>query len=244
MPPTRQTPQQPKRESVRSAEKRPIRPVSHAQAPKMKSQSQLILLFLPPITVLCLLMYYVLHSTYQTHYLCYAQLIKNTQKFKNMNTMKQLLKRTILLSALMLTLGLSYSFATPAKPATSTDEITGDVKASFNKEFKNAQVLNWDVSRKFIKVTFKMNDMILFAFFSGNGQLLAVTRNIVSSQLPISLIRELKQGYTDFWVTDLFEINGDEENCYYITLENADSKLVLRSIDNEKWEVYETKNKK
>src|SRR5450631_2347797 len=110
-----------------------------------------------------------------------------------MNTMNTLLKRTILISSLMLTLCGSYGFATPAKPITSTGDVPFEAKISFRNEFKNAQVISWEVSRKFIKVTFKLNDMVLFAFYSGNGQLLAVTRNIVSSQLPINLVRELRQ---------------------------------------------------
>ena len=158
--------------------------------------------------------------------------------------MNSLLKRTILISSLLLTLCGSYGFATPAKPISSAHEVPVEAKISFQKEFKNAQVLSWDVSRKFIKVTFKMNDMVLFAFYSGNGQLLAVTRNIVTSQLPINLVRELRQNYSNFWVSDLFEINGEEQNCYYITLESSDSKVVMRSIDNEKWETYETTSKK
>jgi hypothetical protein len=161
-----------------------------------------------------------------------------------MNTMNTLLKRTILVSSLLLTLGFSYSFAAPTTPDTSTDEVTGEVKASFKNEFKNAEVLSWDVSKKFTKVTFRMNDMVLFAFFSDNGQLLAVTRNIRSNQLPMNLMINLKKSYSEYWITDLFEINGDEQNCYYITLETADSKIVLRSIDNEKWELYESAAKK
>ena len=163
-----------------------------------------------------------------------------------MNTMNTLLKRTILVSTMMLTLGLSYSFAAPTTPTTpaATDEIAVEVKASFRREFRNAEVLSWDVTRKFTKVTFRMNDIVMFAYFSDNGQLLAVTRNIRSNQLPIPLQMSLKKNYSEYWITDLFEINGDEQNCYYVTLETADKKLVMRSIDNEKWEVYENIVKK
>ncbi|HMH23419.1 MAG TPA: hypothetical protein VK563_16650 [Puia sp.] len=160
-----------------------------------------------------------------------------------MNTMNTF-KKTILVSSLLLTLGFSYSFAAPTTAPASKDEVTGEVKASFKKEFKNAEVINWDVSSKFTKVTFRMNDMVLFAFFSDNGQLLAVTRNIRSNQLPMNLMMSLKKNYSDYWITDLFEINGDDQNCYYVTLETADTKLVMRSIDNEKWEIYENIAKK
>lgn len=123
--------------------------------------------------------------------------------------------------------------------ATRNDEVTGEVKASFAHEFKNAKVISWDVTQKFTKVTFKMGDQVLFAFFSENGQLLAVTRNILANQLPIRLAMELKKSYSDYWISDLFEINGDEEKCYYLTLETAEYKIVLRSIGSERWELYQ-----
>jgi hypothetical protein len=84
-----------------------------------------------------------------------------------------------------------------------------------------------------------MNDIVLFAFYSDNGQLLAVTRNILSTQLPIDLMLDLKKNYSSYWITELFELNGDEQNCYYVSLENADAKVVLRSTSDNNWEVYE-----
>ena len=138
---------------------------------------------------------------------------------------------------LLLTVTISYSFAAPA------DSINGQITASFQKHFKNAKLIGAETGRHFTKVTFKMNEIVLFAFYSDNGQLLAVTRNILSSQLPIELMMNLKKNYTAFWITDLFELNGDTENCYYVTLENADTRVVLRSTDSSSWEVYQKTNK-
>jgi len=83
----------------------------------------------------------------------------------------------------------------------------------------------------------------MFAFYSDNGDLLAVTRNIRSSQLPISLLLELKNKYNSYWISDLFELIVDDQSNYYITLENDNSKLTLRSSDNNSWEKYEKTNK-
>jgi hypothetical protein len=80
------------------------------------------------------------------------------------------------------------------------------------------------------------------AFYSTNGELLAVTRNIVSSQLPVNLLISLKKYYSTSWITDLFEFNGDNQDCYYITLENADTKTTLRS-NGDSWEIYSTTKK-
>jgi hypothetical protein len=87
-----------------------------------------------------------------------------------------------------------------------------------------------------------MDDMIMFAYYSGNGELLAITRNIVSSQLPMNLQMTLKSNYSGFWITELFELSGDNDNCYYVSLENADSKVVLRS-NGDNWEVYSSARK-
>ncbi|HWK07687.1 MAG TPA: hypothetical protein VNS58_28845 [Puia sp.] len=159
---------------------------------------------------------------------------------QSINILRQTLhnsKKAALLIALFLTIGISYSFAS------GTDGISGDIKTSFRKDFSNAQIISSEVHKKFTKLTFTMNNVILFAFYADNGELLAVTRNILSSQLPVNLMLNLKNKYSDYWISELFELNGDEQNCYYVTLENADSKLILRSTGTNTWEIYEKKAK-
>ncbi len=141
------------------------------------------------------------------------------------------MKRLTVLAALLLTLCTTYSFATPANKGGV------EIRNSFGRQILHTQDYN-----SFTKVTFKMNDVVMFAFYNTNGELLAVTRNIVSNQLPVNLLANLKKHYSESWITDLFEFSGNEQNCYYISLENADSKMTLRSNGNE-WEVYSTTRK-
>lgn len=186
-------------------------------------------------------MYYVLHSTFLTPYLCYVnQSIKTeTLKTKYM-TRSTKLSQTILngskkiafVLAMLLTIGVSSSFANP------TDDSNGLIKASFKKDFRKAELIGLESGKTFTRLTFRMNNMILFAFYTDNGDLLAVTRNIQSTQLPIQLLLELKRGYADYWISDLFELNTDGSNTYYVTVENADSKTTLRSADMHNWEEY------
>jgi hypothetical protein len=150
-----------------------------------------------------------------------------------------ILRRTAITMALFLTLGISYSFARPsAEPVRSNDEIS----IAFSKSFHNAQIISKEVRKTYTKLTFKMNDMILFAYYSENGQLLAVTRNIQSTQLPMSLLVSLRTDYSSYWISDLFELSGESEDCYYVTLENADVKITLRSV-GDKWEVFSNTKK-
>lgn len=153
--------------------------------------------------------------------------MSTTMKLKQLknNVMKQ-----ITTFALALLVSLS-SFANP------DDSARGDIRTSFRKDFQNAQIMNTEVRKGFTKLTFRMNEVIMFAYYSENGELLAVTRNILSSQLPTSLLMSLKNDYSGYWITELFELTGDDGNSYYVSLENADGKVVLRS-NGDSWEEY------
>jgi len=104
------------------------------------------------------------------------------------------------------------------------------------------QIMTTETHKGFTKLTFKLDDVVMFAFYSDNGQLLAVTRNIVSSQLPFALRISLKNDYEGYWITELFEFSGDSDSAYYVSLENADKKVVLRST-GDGWEEYSSTKK-
>jgi hypothetical protein len=48
---------------------------------------------------------------------------------------------------------------------------------------------------------------------------------------------DLRRNYSDYWVSDLFECDADGSTSYFITIENADSKVTLRSNGGD-WETY------
>jgi len=51
-----------------------------------------------------------------------------------------------------------------------------------------------------------------------------------------------KKHYSEYWITDLFEMSRDSQSNYYLSLENADTKMTLRS-NGDSWEVYSTVRK-
>jgi hypothetical protein len=122
----------------------------------------------------------------------------------------------------------------------ATDEITVAPKVleSFKSSFKNASEINWTVSDNFYKASFNMNGQFVTAYFDAEGIMMGMTRNISSVQLPIALQASLKKNYDEYWISDLFEIANDEGTSYYITLENADTKLVLKSSSNSDWSSF------
>lgn len=147
------------------------------------------------------------------------------------------MKNKILIGVFVLLTGISSAFAN------GKVEVNERIIKSFEKEFAGAQHVEFTTTKDFVKVTFTLNDQVVYAFYEQNGNLLGVTRNIVSSQLPINLLTDLKKNYSTHWITDLFEMASNNENAYYVTLENSDQKLILKSNGTTGWEVFKKERK-
>jgi hypothetical protein len=147
------------------------------------------------------------------------------------------MKKSILMWAMMLTMGLTSVFAN------NDENINQRAVSSFKKDFTTAQDVKWESNKDFVKATFKLNDQIMFAYYSQTGDLMAVTRNIVSGQLPIILLSTLKKTYSNYWISDLFEVSSSSDASYYVTLQSGDHTLVLKSNGASGWEVYKKEKK-
>ncbi len=142
------------------------------------------------------------------------------------------MKKKMLILALVLVSITGFSFAA------DVPSINNNVLVSFNREFSSAQDVKWETNKNFIKVSFSMNHMMLFAYYSTNGELLAISRFISPDQLPLQLSTTLKKEYANYWISDLFEIHNDNGTAYYITIENETQKKVLMSSDSSFWTTY------
>jgi hypothetical protein len=145
-------------------------------------------------------------------------------------------KRILLLSIALVSL-TAFSFAA------ETPAVSKNIVSSFNKQFSNAHDIQWDTHENYVKAQFTMNDMVLFAFFNNNGDLLAITRFISPNQLPLSLLSGLKKEFTNYWVSDLFEIQTENGTSYYATLQNADQTIVLKSEGVSGWMMFQKEKK-
>ena len=143
------------------------------------------------------------------------------------------MKKSILILAMLLTTIVGSSFAN------RNDDNKNRAAASFKQDFASAKEVTWENGKDLVKATFKLNDQVMFAYYSESGELMAVVRNMVSGQLPINLLTNLKKNYQGYWITDLFEVSASNESSYYVTLESADNVIVLKSSGLNKWEVFQ-----
>jgi hypothetical protein len=146
------------------------------------------------------------------------------------------------MKTLFIILTVIASFFT--KTSTANDDVVNStVLKSFQSSFANAKEIDWSLAKSLYKASFVLDGQHINAYYNSEGLLIAMTRNISTSQLPIALQTTIKNDYTSFWISDLFEIANDEGTSYYITLENANTKLVLKSTNNSAWSKFQ-KNQK
>jgi hypothetical protein len=65
-----------------------------------------------------------------------------------------------------------------------------------------------------------------------------VVRHILTSSLPEDLSRDIKKHYSEYWVSELFQVTSEQGSFYYIQLKNADETVVLTTEGTDSWHRY------
>lgn len=120
----------------------------------------------------------------------------------------------------------------------SDEKVNARVLEAFQTEFNAAKNVNWTAGENYYKAEFVFNNQRVLAFYSLEGELMGLTRYITLLDLPLSLQANLKKNYSDYWISDVFEVSKSDATGYYITLEDADTRLVMKTTDGEDWTVY------
>ncbi len=118
------------------------------------------------------------------------------------------------------------------------EKVSPKVLDAFKNEFNTAKEVEWTVGSTYYMATFTYNDKYVFAYYNVDGVLLGISHYISPAELPMALQNSLKKDYSDYWVSDLFEVAKNGKTEYYVTLENADKKIVLQSSGSNDWDEY------
>jgi hypothetical protein len=145
------------------------------------------------------------------------------------------MKKIVFALGFLLIMGVSWAYP--------SEKVSQKVLTSFKNEFTTAQNVVWETGNNYFRAAFTMNEQRIFAYYNVAGELLSIARYISPIQLPINLYTDLKNDYSKYWISDLFEVSNSEGLHYYVTLENADIKLVMHSGNGGGWSTY-SKNKK
>lgn len=114
---------------------------------------------------------------------------------------------------------------------------------AFAKKFAQATNPSWEFTDAYFKASFQWNGQNLTSFFTKDGDLMGITRNIYSTELPINLRISLTENYSQFWISELFEYAKEGTTKYYVTIENATEKIHLESVGTYEWSAYKKASK-
>jgi len=147
--------------------------------------------------------------------------------------------RTRIVGLVMLTLAMvTTTFASNIE-----DNVNAKALSTFSQKFSDAKDVTWFKAENYYKATFKMNEQVFTAFITDNGEWMGVSRNLVYYQLPINLQSDLKKDYSQYWISELFEFATEEETIYYVTVENGDQKVTLKTSGSSEWTVFKKTKK-
>ena len=114
-----------------------------------------------------------------------------------------------------------------------------EVLASFQSTYSNAADVSWTTMGELYKVSFVLDGKGAAAYYNPDGSLVAVTQNLSSLELPKELKASLKKELNEGYISDLFMMSSNAGITYYVTVENADTKLVMKSSNGKKWSVFQ-----
>lgn len=105
------------------------------------------------------------------------------------------------------------------------------VMESFKKEFVGASDVSWYTTENKSKYVakFTMRESKVTAHFDREGNLLATSRYITDSELPLNVITRLMKKFPDQRIHNVVEYEADGNTTYVITLESESHWTVLKA---------------
>ena len=108
------------------------------------------------------------------------------------------MKRKIITLAVAFVLIANSMFAGAVKSM-----VPESVSYAFNQGFAHAKLIHWDSFGTYFKATFMQKGQTMYAFYSDNADFMGVAKNVLSDNLPTTLLSEIKTKFQGYWITDL-----------------------------------------
>jgi hypothetical protein len=133
------------------------------------------------------------------------------------------MKRRIISISLMLAVFASTVVAGEPEPGVSPA-----VTASFQKQFSQVKDVKWTVYADYSRAEFYYAYSRVEAFFSNTGEYLGSARNLLFSQLPISVVNAVEQRFGKAGTYEVIEHNSPVGPVYHLTVETSTKKYRIK----------------
>jgi hypothetical protein len=122
----------------------------------------------------------------------------------------------------------------------ASDIKTTEVLATFHNTFRYAKNVNFIEVNDMLKITFTEDSKSYIAYYTADGDLMGLSRQLTASELPVSLQEQLKRKYSRFEITEVYTIEMEGRSQYYVAISNESEQLILNS-PGKKWMVFKKK---
>ena len=133
--------------------------------------------------------------------------------------------KRLFFAALAAVLVGTSAFAADIKDAS---KVSYKVRTIFDAKFNGASNIEWTVREDYTKASFILADQQVEAFFSTEGELIATSRKVEFSKLPLNAIQSIQKKYAAYTVSETIEMDQDGEKSYYVSLQKNDRKQILQ----------------
>jgi hypothetical protein len=146
--------------------------------------------------------------------------------------------KKLLFSALIAVSLVSSAFAASGE----NKKVSLQITKAFESNFNDVGNVTWNITEKFAKATFVLNDVTTEAFYSPDGEFIGTSQAIALDKIPTVAKRAIAKKYTDYTVREAIKFDGVDETAYYVSVENDKKSIVLKVL-NYSVSVYKTTNK-
>ena len=109
---------------------------------------------------------------------------------------------------------------------------------AFHKSFAEAKNIEWTIKKDFYRAKFSVNDEVMYAYYKEDGELMAITRNITTEQLPMGLSSTLFNKHKDYYLANLFEVSANGESTYYAAIRKGNCIITLQASAAGEWKFF------
>ena len=151
------------------------------------------------------------------------------------------------ISMLLVVLAMATTaFSTPGQDAPERRiAVSRTVNNSFVKNFGQASNVSWKQTDELYFAHFTLNEKEMFAAYDEKGDLVAVSKTIPFSQLPLAVSMSLKEQYADYRLGDqVIEMVLEGYTNYYLSAEGKTKNLTLKCFNDGRIDVaFRTKRR-
>jgi len=101
-------------------------------------------------------------------------------------------------------------------------------EATFQKEFNGATNVQWKEGKDVISVSFVLSDSRIIAYFTTDGELMGTERNVLFSQLPLAVVKEINNRYGNAPISDIVEYTSGLETYYGMYVDTPTKHLKIK----------------